>query len=152
MSRSGWLRTWIWITSDAATRRPAAFAVVNDPTAIKNTAKIGRISMCVFVSVQWWHSIQRPGKRHKADEHNGARLRLTRCDLFYHGELRCGVGGPQWHYKPATTIERRLSCKERRAPSVRKRRWPARGVSFPASRRCLSRVGHNREIIEISTA
>ena len=50
----------------------------------------------------WWHSIRRPGKGHKADEHNGARLRLTRCDLFYHGELLCGVGGPQWHYEPAT--------------------------------------------------
>jgi hypothetical protein len=28
----------------------------------------------------------------------------------------------------------------------------ARGVSFPTSCRCLSRVGHSREIIEISTA
>jgi hypothetical protein len=31
-------------------------------------------------------------------------------------------------------------------PSVRKTRWPARGVSFPASCRCLSRVGHNRAV------
>src|ERR1700730_9062804 len=51
------------------------------------------------------HSIRRPGKGHKADEHNGARLRLIRCDLFYDGELLRGVGGSQWHYEPATHFE-----------------------------------------------
>jgi hypothetical protein len=51
------------------------------------------------------HSIPGPGKGHKAYEDNGARLRLTRCDLFYDGELLCGVGGPQRHYEPATHFE-----------------------------------------------
>ena len=50
-------------------------------------------------------SIRRPGKRHKADEHSGTRLRLTRCDLFYDGELLSGTGRPQWHYEPTTHFE-----------------------------------------------
>src|SRR6476659_290405 len=59
----------------------------------------------VLLSRASWHSIWRPDKGHKADEHNRARLRLTRSDRFYDGELLCGVGGPQWHHEPATHFQ-----------------------------------------------
>src|SRR5512143_3046984 len=51
------------------------------------------------------HLILRPGKGHKAYEDNGARLRLTRCDLFDDRELLCGGRGSQRHDEPATHFE-----------------------------------------------
>ena len=44
----------------------------------------------------------------------------------------------RWH-SWANSFERRLSCEELRAPSVRKRRWPARGASSPRPRSRSSR-------------
>jgi hypothetical protein len=51
------------------------------------------------------HSILGPGKRHEANEGNGAHPRLTRCDLFDDGELLWGMGRPQRHDQPATHFE-----------------------------------------------
>ena len=51
------------------------------------------------------HSIRRPGKGDKTDQHNGARFRLAICDLFYDGELLNAVGRPQRHYEPAARSE-----------------------------------------------
>jgi hypothetical protein len=50
---------------------------------------------------RWRNSIRRTGKGHEPDGHNGARFRLTHCDLFYDGKLLGRVGRPYWHYEPA---------------------------------------------------
>jgi hypothetical protein len=66
VSRSGWLRMWIWITSDAATRRPPAFAAVNNATAMKNTANRRRISICMLTPVHRRRRARVSGRRPNA--------------------------------------------------------------------------------------
>ena len=63
------------------------------------------------------HLIRGPGKRHKAYGGNGARPRLTRCDLFDNRELLGRIGRSQRHDEPTAHFE---LFKQRRRDMVKR--------------------------------
>src|SRR6516165_2855850 len=57
------------------------------------------------MALRLWHSILGPGKGYKVYEGNRAHPRLTRCDLFYNGELLCRIRRSQRHDEPSAHFE-----------------------------------------------